>query len=199
MSSRNGPVPPAGHFSMPGGDGESVRGGPGAYGGARILVVEDSPSARRLMQAQLTRLGVGLPDLRLTPTIPEAIQTFTAWQPQVVFVDLELRPPPDRPAPAKGSLDGLPKDGAELVDLLLQRDPAVQIIVCSATQPLLSNVASKVRDGTVQGLVKPVVATRLREVLSRAAAARESSPAPTMPRWRRNVRSDVPPARSERN
>ncbi|MCI4366741.1 MAG: response regulator [Thermoplasmata archaeon] len=155
------------------GNGGPRRSTSGPAAGARILIVEDSPTARRLLQAHLTRLGIGLPDLRITATVPEAIQVFTAWKPHIAFVDLQLRPPPDRaPAPAP-THTGLPKDGGELVRLLLQRDPELQVIVCSATDPDLSNVAPLIRDGTVQSLVKPVLAARLQEVLARASAAWE--------------------------
>jgi CheY-like chemotaxis protein len=138
-------------------------------GHARILVVEDSPSARKLMQALLTRLGVGLPELRMAPTVPEALQIFTEWQPQIAFIDLELRPPPDRRPVAATPAVGLPSDGAGLVQLLLRRDPELQIIVCSATDPALSAVAPLVRDGRVQAVVKPIVAARIQQVLSQAA------------------------------
>jgi CheY-like chemotaxis protein len=136
---------------------------------ARILVVEDSPSARKLMQALLTRLGVALPELRIAPTVPEALQIFSHWQPQIAFIDLELRPPPDRPAVPAASLVGLPADGAELVQLLRRRDPELQIILCSATDPALSPLGTLVREGQVQAVVKPILAARVQEVLGHAA------------------------------
>jgi len=43
--------------------------GPPAASVGRILVVEDSPSARRLMQDVLVRLGAELPSLRVAGTV----------------------------------------------------------------------------------------------------------------------------------
>jgi ActR/RegA family two-component response regulator len=130
------------------------------------------------MQAVLTHLGVGLPDLRITATVPEALQTFSSWQPQIVFVDLELRPPPDRPSLPKGALNGLPKNGVELVRFLLERDPDLQVIVCSATEPEVTAVAPLLREGRIQGMVKPVVAAKVQAVLAKAAAARDQAVTP---------------------
>ncbi len=153
------------------GTGPGRRGAAGApvHGHARILVVEDSPSARKLMQALLTRLGVALPDLRMAPTVTEALQIVAEWQPQIAFIDLELRPPSDRPATPGSEAVGLPSGGAELVQLLVHRDPELQIIVCSATDPALSPVAPLLRAGRVQAVVKPVLAARIQDVLGRAA------------------------------
>ena len=64
----------------------------------RILVVEDSASARKLIQAILLRLGITLPELRLSGSVDEAMRLFTEWRPELVFLDLELRTTAARPA-----------------------------------------------------------------------------------------------------
>lgn len=150
--------------------------------GTRVMVVEDSPSARKLMQELLLRLGATLPDLRLSSTVGESLQLFTQWRPQVVFVDLELRTPPDlTPAQraAQPVVANAPKDGVELALHFRSRDPAVRIIVCSASEPDGTPLAELVRQGKVEAIVKPILAARLQEVLRRVlprSAARPRRP-----------------------
>src|SRR5579859_6259534 len=113
----------------------------GAARGKRILVIEDSPSARRLLQELLIRLGASLPDLRLAATVPEALQLFTSWEPEIAIVDLQLRAPPDASPPSNGGGTGAangsppPKNGAELALQLIQRNPNLKVVICSASEP----------------------------------------------------------------
>ena len=163
-------------------DGRESRGSSGGRGrppvGVRILVVEDSPSARKLMQELLLHLGATLPDLRLSSSVGEAMQVFTQWRPEYVFVDLELRPPPDmtsaqlaaQPAPANS-----PKNGAELALRFLERDPGLKVIVCSASEPTGTVVADLVRQGKVKAIIKPVLAARVQEALDSFAPAPDAS------------------------
>jgi CheY-like chemotaxis protein len=143
--------------------------------GRRILVVEDSPSARRLMQALLLRLGATLPDLRLTSTATEAMQVFAQWRPEVVFLDMELRTPPDRNGSAAGpaSSTSLPTNGAELAMKFLERDPNVKIVMCSASEPTRTPVAELVRSGRMQAIVKPVLAAKVQQAFDRMALTPE--------------------------
>ncbi len=142
--------------------------GPAARAG-RILVVEDSPSARRLIQDVLLRLGAELPNLRVAGSVVEALTLFTQWRPNVVFLDIELRNAPagglgtvgPRPSPQD------PKNGAELALLFLGRNPGVRVILCSATDPSDPRVADLVAQGKVEFIVKPLLAARVEEVLGR--------------------------------
>ena len=146
--------------------------------GLKILVVEDSPSARKLMQELLLRLGVTLPDLRLSSTVPEALQLFTQWRPDVVFVDLELRRPPDAPIqpPNAGPMPNAPKNGAELALKFLEREPHVKIVLCSASEPTGTAVADLVRTGKMRSIVKPVLAAKVQEALDGFARPPEAPP-----------------------
>lgn|GEM_PF-1929048 len=137
----------------------------------RIMVVEDSASARRLLQQLLLGLGVGLPDLRLAASVPEALQTFAQWTPAIVFVDLELRPPLHPPPGVPPVTDAMPKDGAELALELLRRDPSTRLIVCSATDARETIVGDLVRAGRIQAIVKPLLAAKVKDVLDRATTA----------------------------
>lgn len=148
------------------------RGRPAASVG-RILVVEDSPSARRLMQDVLLRLGAGLPNIRVVSSIVEALTVFSQWHPEVVFVDVELRSPAvgSLPAETPPSSDRDPKDGAALASLFLKRDPGVRIIFCTAADPSDPRVSDLVSHHPVELIVKPLLASRVEEVLARGTAA----------------------------
>jgi CheY-like chemotaxis protein len=134
---------------------------------SKILVVEDSPSARKLLQSLMMRLGINLSDLRLASTVPEALQIYAQWRPDVVFLDLELRPPLDAPpAPSANPAAHYPKTGGELALQLLQRSPSLKIVICSASDPVGSEVADLVASGKVQSIVKPIQAAKVQTVLA---------------------------------
>jgi CheY-like chemotaxis protein len=138
--------------------------------GTRILVIEDSPSARKLIQDVLLRLGVGLSDLRMAGTVPEALQLYAQWRPEVVFIDLRLQLPGDAPATTStgpSTPTHYPKNGGELAIQLLQRNPALKIVICTASDPASSEVADLVKKGKVQSIVKPILAARVREILEK--------------------------------
>ncbi len=138
----------------------------------RILAVEDSPSARKLFQGLLLRLGVGLPDLRFASNSSEALQLFTQWRPDLVFIDVELRaqqaarpttlgaspPEPNPPAPV---------DGDELARQLLDRNPRLNLVVVTAFDRDNPRVKALVQRGAADVIVKPVLAARVQEVLER--------------------------------
>jgi CheY-like chemotaxis protein len=136
----------------------------------RILVIEDSPSARRLLQDVLLRLGAELPNLRMAGTVLEGLTTFTEWRPQVVFIDVEL----GRGETASGTAPAVtpsprdPVDGAELARLILSRNPTVKVVICSATDPSDRRVAPLVQNRQVEFITKPLLASRVEEVLARA-------------------------------
>jgi CheY-like chemotaxis protein len=142
--------------------------GPAARAG-RILVVEDSPSARRLLQDVLLRLGAQLPNLRAAGTVVEAQTLFAQWRPDVVFVDVELRggAGPSSAVDATSAADPDPKNGADLALMFLARNPGVRIIVCSASDPSDPRVAGLVKQRKVEFILKPLLAARVEEVLAR--------------------------------
>jgi CheY-like chemotaxis protein len=133
----------------------------------RILVVDDSPSSRRLLQDVLLHLGVTLPNLRVASTIPEALVAFSQWRPEVAIVDIELSSgatpaTPGTPPPSPND----PKDGAELVSLFRKRNPAIKVLVCSATDPTDPRLQQLGRGPQLEFITKPVLAARLEDVLA---------------------------------
>jgi CheY-like chemotaxis protein len=163
--------------------------GPAATAG-RILVVEDSSSARRLLQDVLLRLGAELPNLRIASSVVEALTLFTQWRPDVVFVDVELRADASGTSSPKTSTpsDRDPKDGGELAALFLARNPRVRVIVCSASDPTDPRVAELVEQHRVEFITKPILAARVEAVLTQHRPEREllsSGQADPAPRPRR--------------
>jgi CheY-like chemotaxis protein len=138
----------------------------------KILAVENSASAQRLMQAVLLKLGVQLPDLRLASSSTEAIQTFTSWRPDIVFVDLDLSDPsPPRPRPDPPSGDRTPKemDGDSLARLLLERNPRLNVVVVTAYDADHPRVQSLLASGVRDVIMKPLRAARVQEALTLCA------------------------------
>ncbi|HEV2520234.1 MAG TPA: hypothetical protein VGX00_06400 [Thermoplasmata archaeon] len=149
------------------------RSGPdaGGAGSLKILAVEDSPSARKVLQGVLLRLGVALQDLRLASDSVEAMRVFSQWQPDLVFVDVELHPSPIRAAPdgiggAKGD-PNVPVDGDELARRLLDRAPNLHLVVVTAFDQDHPRVKALLKGGAAEVIVKPVLASRVEEILMR--------------------------------
>jgi CheY-like chemotaxis protein len=131
--------------------------------------VEDSPSARRLLQDILLRLGADLENLRLAGTISEATELFARWHPDLVFLDLQLGSP-DAAEGASASASSSPEtvqDGVGLAVLFRREDPEVRIIICTASDPDDPRVAHMLRGGDVDFIVKPMLAARVEELLAR--------------------------------
>lgn len=134
--------------------------------GQRILAVEDSPSARKLLQGVLLRLGVALPDLRFASDASEALQLFTQWRPDIVLLDIQLRPgagegPPEEGAPAR------PLNGDELARQLLERNPRLNLVLVTASDQSDPKVRALLARGAVDLIIKPVLAARVQEVLEK--------------------------------
>jgi CheY-like chemotaxis protein len=132
----------------------------------RILAVEDSASARRLIQEILLRLGISLPSLRLAGDPGEATRLFEEWRPNVVLLDMDLgRSPPIAPTPGGGGgEDGL--DGRELGRRFLKSNPALKLVIVTALDLDSPPVKELQRLGATAVITKPVLAARVREVLS---------------------------------
>lgn len=135
-------------------------------GGYRILAVEDSASARKLLQEILLRLGVSLQDLRLASNPQEAQQVFTDWRPNLVLLDMDLGRavnPSAKPADAE---TGDPVDGHELGKRFLKRNPGLKLVIVTALDLDSAPVKALQQQGAVAVITKPVLAARVQEVLS---------------------------------
>ena len=147
----------------------------------KILAVEDSPSARKVFQAVLLRLGVSLQDLRLASSSTEAFQLFSDWRPDLVFVDVELRRSPARPSSAPVSperAESVPMDGDELAKHLLAKEPELKLVVVTAYDRDNPRVKALLKIGAADVIVKPVLASRVQEILNRFSPSKDSRERP---------------------
>jgi CheY-like chemotaxis protein len=152
----------------------------GSDGEKKILVVEDSGSARKILQELLLGLGVTLPNMRMAATAAEALQLFTQWRPDIVFVDLQLTPGWEVSRPTGPSPSAAPRalGGADLALQMLRRDPAVKIVICSATDPARTELGALVGKDRVFSLLKPLLAEKVLEVLETLGAVERHSATP---------------------
>jgi CheY-like chemotaxis protein len=134
----------------------------------RILVVEDSSSARRLLQELLFRLGATAENLRLAANAAEALRVAAEWHPEVVLLDMELHPPEASPSARPGSPESIASlNGIDLGRQLLQSEPHVPVVVVTALDPEHPRVQELRKTGAVDVIVKPVRAEKVQEVLHR--------------------------------
>jgi CheY-like chemotaxis protein len=148
-------------------------GSPAPASMSKILVVEDSPSARRLLQAIFAELGIDRANLQMVETEEAARETFARWKPDVVFIDLYLHPPGERLTGRTlrwSTLYDAPPMGADLAKEFFEANPAVKIVICSASDPAESQVGDLVRSGRFQGVLKPIWASKIQEALTRAGS-----------------------------
>jgi CheY-like chemotaxis protein len=145
----------------------------------RILAVDDSLSARRVLQGIFFQLGVTAQDLRLASSAAEALAMAAEWGPDVVFLDMELRPNGTESRPPSHGKKGeppVPTTGDELGRELLRRNPGLPVVVVTALDRSHPRVARLVADGAVDVIVKPVRAARVQEVLDRIASPKARVP-----------------------
>ncbi len=136
-----------------------------AANAGRILLIEDSASARRLLQDLLLRLGAEIPNLRAAGTVEEALALFDEWHPDLAFIDVEL--PAPSPEPSGRAASGRPHDGVELARQLLARDPELRVILSTAFDPSEARIAALRAEFPIEVIVKPLLAARLDDVLAR--------------------------------
>ena len=146
--------------------------------GVKILAIDDSASARKLFQALLLRLGVELPDLRFASDANEALQVFTKWHPDLVFVDIELKARSPGQVPKVAVANPLSKAPAETVDgdtltlQLLERNPHLHIVIVTASSRDHPRVRALLSRGVTDVIEKPVLAGKIEEVLKRLTGPR---------------------------
>lgn len=144
----------------------------------RILAIDDSASARKVFQEVLLLLGVSSPNLRLAADGAEGLRCAAEWDPDVVFLDVELHPvlgmaahPPSSPAP---ELNGV-EVGRQLLGGPNRRPKVVVVTALDRDEP---RVRALVREGASDVIMKPIRAQRVDEVLRKLGFV----PPPTRPR-----------------
>jgi DNA-binding NtrC family response regulator len=125
----------------------------------RLLLVEDDAAVRRALAESLAeeRIGDESLDVRTATSAEQALAQVAAQAPEVVLADIRM--------------PGM--DGTELLKLLRERAPEIDVILMTAFDDMRT-VAWAMRDGAFDFLVKPIRLEELRTVLTRAFADRRS-------------------------
>ncbi|HTT73492.1 MAG TPA: response regulator [Thermoplasmata archaeon] len=155
----------------------------------RILIVDDSAPVRLSLEHLLHKLGVGPADLRSAGTEEEAWSAFRSFDPDVVFLDIQLEDPEpeggggerssgapfsdhllaEMPAEAirADAVPGAatPTTSPDLAERMLAANPHLKLIVFTGLAPDDPRVRRMIRRGAFDVLVKPLRAARVREIL----------------------------------
>ena len=118
----------------------------------RLLLVEDDPAVRRSLPEPLTEEGF---DVRTAESGEQALSRLQEASPEIVLSDVRM--------------PGV--DGLELLSLLRQRAPEIDVILMTAYDDM-PTVARAMREGAFDFLVKPLELGELREVLRRVVEDR---------------------------
>jgi two-component system response regulator AtoC len=130
-----------------------VREGEGAMR-PRLLLVEDDSTVRRSIAETLSEEGF---DVREADGAPAALKLLAEFDPEIVLSDVRM--------------PGM--DGIELLRLLRERAPAVDVVLMTAYDDM-ATVARAMREGAFDFLVKPLKLAELRKVLTRLLDDRRS-------------------------
>ncbi len=120
----------------------------------RLLLVEDDSTVRRSIAETLSEEGF---DVREADGAPAALRVLAEFHPEVVLSDVRM--------------PGM--DGIELLRLLRERAPAVDVVLMTAYDDM-ATVARAMREGAFDFLVKPLKLAELRKVLTRLLDDRRS-------------------------
>ena len=139
----------SGAMSLPAGKG------PALATGARVLLVEDTPTQAEYARAMLRSLGH---EVRIVGTAGQALETVREWQPDAVLLDLDL---PDY-------------SGIELMRRLRAEGQEVDVIIITANGSI-NTAVDVMREGAVDFLVKPYAKARLSVTLNNSLKRRALS------------------------
>lgn len=126
-----------------------------------FFIVDDDERIRRSLFDALDGPTVSV---TTAPSAEEALQVIAEVDPDVALVDVRM--------------PGM--DGLELLRLLRERSPDVAVVVMSAYEDL-ATVATAMRDGAVDFLVKPLDLHQVRDVVGRIPARRSGQRPPVEP------------------
>lgn len=128
----------------------------------KVLVVDDSPAVRLVLRRALLRVGLPQDHVFDTDDATKAMRLFQRYHPEVVFMDLTLKPrvemvttmEVDDPTPplVPNSFEA----GEILAKQMLYTDPMLKLIVCTGAHRDSAAVREVVKFGAFQVLEKPV-------------------------------------------
>ena len=116
----------------------------------RVMVVDDHPMWRDAVERDLAAAGFEV--VAVAGTGEEAVRRFAATRPEVVVLDLQIRPP----------------GGVEVTATLLSQDPSARVLILSASGEQ-ADVLEAVKAGATGYLVKSASSEELLDAVRRVA------------------------------
>lgn len=123
------------------------------------LIVDDSPTARRLVVAAVRAAHKGVLEFHEAGDPQSAMQIFEESKPDVVFLDMMLAGDDVR-AP-----DEVPARGVGVLRSMLEMRPEASIVVVTGLPPSQPDVVDAISLGAVAALRKPVKPEEVKYVL----------------------------------
>lgn len=114
-----------------------------------ILVVDDAPPVRMMLQGYLAKLGIRPEDIRVAEDGVAGLDAFHAKTPDLVFVDIEM--------PRMG--------GEETATAMLTEKPDLKVVVMTGVEETDARVKQLRSWGAFAILPKPIRFERIKEVL----------------------------------
>lgn len=142
----------------------------------KVLVVDDSPAVRLVLRRALLRVGIQGTHIFETEDAQKALRIFQRYHPEVVFMDLTLKPRVSHSAAAEGDDPTPPiipdsfEAGEVLAKQMLYRDPAIKLILCTGANRDSDAVREVVKYGAAQLLEKPITLEKVQRVFQYLAA-----------------------------
>lgn len=109
-------------------------------GATKVLLIEDDPVTRWMVRSALKQEC----EFATAPTANKAFSMYTSYQPDVVFLDIDL---PD-------------KNGYAVLEWIMRNDPGACVVMFSSNNQL-DNIASALQDGASGFVAKPFLKENL--------------------------------------
>lgn len=116
---------------------------------AKILVVDDSLTIRRVLHDTLIRIGIPQEAIEGAENGREALERFRSFEPDIVFLDLDM---PELP-------------GDEVATQMLEDRPLVKIVVLSGVERTDPRIRRLLSMGVFEILEKPIRTDQIRKLL----------------------------------
>jgi CheY-like chemotaxis protein len=138
----------------------------------KVLIVDDSLPVRLTLKRILAQIGIPDDQIFLAENATEGLDFFHRFEPDVVFLDVELGDTDGAPGDGAatqsaefGPVSAKPRDGGDLAHKMLARDPRLKIVVCTGLGRESEQVAQMIREGIFEVITKPVRADKVREAM----------------------------------
>jgi DNA-binding NtrC family response regulator len=121
----------------------------GSDSAVSLIAIDDDPGCLALIEEGLRQMGL---EIRTTTSAAAGLEMVGRCHPQIVLLDLKM---PEM-------------DGIELLERIVECDPATDVLLMTAHQSIETAVEA-IRKGAADYLTKPLSLDRLREVVGRLA------------------------------